>query len=159
MTTEGTPSLPAPPANATEAANRLGALTADKEWCEKLLAGNADAGREFRELSELAATGDDVNVAMAGRPPIPESGVLPNSDVVLMADMAAYLRELGFPEKATREFLSDKKMTAEHHAAAKQWKADAMSNKEFTQRYLAGDRAALRQMTAANAVLNSEIAT
>jgi hypothetical protein len=61
---------PAPPANSAEAGARLGALTADKAWSDKLLAGDVAATKEFYELTTMVADGSsDVELAMAGTLP------------------------------------------------------------------------------------------
>jgi hypothetical protein len=61
---------PAPPANAAEASSRLGTLTADKAWGDKLLAGDAATMKEFNSLTEMvAAGGDNVDRAISGALP------------------------------------------------------------------------------------------
>jgi hypothetical protein len=58
---------PAPPANATEASNRLGALVADKDWSARLMAGHSETTAEFHSLTAMVAEGgDDIDVAMSG---------------------------------------------------------------------------------------------
>ena len=73
-----------------------------------------------------------------------------------MAGTADLMRDLGFQPKAIAETLSDAKPTAEDIERARTWKASAMKNSEFANRYLAGDQDAQREMMAANIVLSSQ---
>jgi hypothetical protein len=59
----GTP--PAPPANAAEARTRLDALMVDKERGAKLLAGDAEVTREYRELRAKADNPDPADTVAA----------------------------------------------------------------------------------------------
>src|SRR5258705_13984252 len=89
----GTPGAPpAPPANAAEARTRLDGLVADKAFGARLLAGEADANREFRDLSSMAANVDDNTIAPALSG---EIGEFPDSGVKQMAATAGMLREIG----------------------------------------------------------------
>ncbi len=94
---------PAPPANATEARTRLDALLVDKDRGAKLLAGDAEVNREYRELRAKADNpdpADTVAVAMSGN-----VGELPDSEVALMANTAGMLREIGISEPVIEQTL------------------------------------------------------
>jgi hypothetical protein len=146
---------PAPPANATEASARLAALAADKDWSDKLLAGDVGATKEFHQLSELvAAGGSDVDMAMAGVTP---SGI-PDSSFRLMAASVPWLREMGISDGSIRQLLSDQKVSKEEHRLVSDFKARHMRDPEWTKKYLAGDMDARKLMTLCNIVMSVGIA-
>src|SRR6266403_5979409 len=88
----GPPGAPAaPPANAAEARSRLDALIADKDRGAKLLAGDAEVNREYRELRLKADNhdpADQVAVALSGN-----IGEMPDSTVKMLAETAGMLRD------------------------------------------------------------------
>ena len=57
---------PAPPTTPAEASSRLNQAQADTEWTKAFLGGNPARIREFNDWHELAAKGDNVDLAMAG---------------------------------------------------------------------------------------------
>jgi hypothetical protein len=69
-----TPPPPAPPTNSAEASARLGALSADKAWSDKLLAGDPYAAKEFSDLHVMIDAGDKVDSALAGLLQDPDGG-------------------------------------------------------------------------------------
>jgi hypothetical protein len=140
--------LPAPPATPAEASTRLTALKSDPAWRDQFLAGNGPQVKEFKNLSELAAKGDDVDMAMAG-----VSGQ--SSESRLLAATAEHLREMGFPPTAIRETISGKEPTPADVERARVWKTQIMKNPEWVKRYLSGDGDAQREMLAANILLSS----
>jgi hypothetical protein len=156
--TPGAPAIPAPPANATEASVRLGALSADKEWAGKLLAGDVAANREFQELSALVATGDKVDAAIAGIRPDIQDGVIPDSSTVLMTNVAADLRANGISDDSIRQVLTGQKVSKQERTLVETWKGQRMRDPAWTKLYLAGDPQAVRDMTLANIVISSEVA-
>jgi hypothetical protein len=157
--TPATPVVPPapspPPATPAEASARLSTLTADKDWAGKLLAGHGETTKEFHQLSELVAKGDNVDAAMAGVVPSLASGVIPDSGLLLMANVAADLRERGVSDGAIRELLSGQKAPPEAIAAVRAWKAEHMGDAEWTAKYLKGDALAVKQMTLAQIVLTN----
>jgi hypothetical protein len=159
MTTEGAPGAPpAPPANAAEASTRLGTLTADKEWTEKLLAGDAAAAREFHDLSTMVATGDKVDAAIAGIRPDIQDGIIPDSSAVLMTNVAATLRANGISDDAIRQVLTGQKVSKQERGLVETWKGQRMRDPEWVKAYLSGDPQAAKDMTLANIVMSSETA-
>lgn len=145
---------PAPPATPGEAATRLSTLSADAEWRGKFLAGNGPQVREWNELHQLAANGDNIDMAMAGK-------FLPggqSSEHIVQMETAAMMQELGIRSEIIRDALSDKHtVTRAEFEATKVWKADRMTDPEFTKRWLAGDREAKRKMMLADIILTGNV--
>lgn len=154
--TDTTTTTIAPPANAAEARALLDTRIADKDWGAKLLAGNSDVGREFRELSEKAGGVDPIDAAIAGIVPASENG-LRDSDAVMRANVATTLRELGIRDAVIRDHMTDRKYTAEEVAAVTQLKAERMSDREWTKKYLAGDAKAVKDMTLIHIILDAGV--
>jgi hypothetical protein len=139
------PVLPATPA---EAATRLTALKSDPAWRDQFLAGNGPQVKEFKNLSELAAKGDNVDMAMAG---ISEGGQ--SSDSHAMTEVAKMFRELAIRDEVTSQFLRGEKVTLHEFKLVENWKREQMGDPNFVKRYLEGDLKARQQMTIANTVL------
>jgi hypothetical protein len=143
---------PAPATTASEAIARLDTLRADKSWSEKLVTGDSAVTKEWNDLHHLAATGDDVDVALSGA--LPD---VPSSSVREMASTADMLRDAGFTPKAIREVLSNQEAPQADHDRAAAFKNQALKNPEFRKRWLGGDPDAAREMLAANAILSLPI--
>ncbi len=152
------PAAPAPPANATEAAARLGALSADKIWADRLLSGDGAATREFHQLSEMVANGDQIDMAMAGPLHSLASGVIPDSSLRVMSEGAAMLREKGLSDGTIRQLLSDQPVSVQEQEAAKVWMNEFRTDRERVRKYLEGDAGLGKQVTAAHILINSTIA-
>jgi hypothetical protein len=147
------PAPPAPPANAAEASARLGTLTADKAWSDKLLAGDPYAAKEFHALTTMVADGgDNVDRAMTGI--LPD---VPDSDLKHMSGTADMLRAIGISDGATRQTLSDHEVGQAEFDAVTAWKSQRMKSPEFVKQFLANEPDAVREMTLANIVLSSSI--
>ena len=135
-----------------EATAKLDQLKADPAWRDGFLSGGAPQGREYAELSELAAQGDKVAAAMAG---IEFPGPFQDSDHLQMMNTAELLRSMGFPPTAIRETLSGKEATQADVDLANAWKAQNLKSKEFVTRLMSGEPDAARQLMVANIILNS----
>jgi hypothetical protein len=146
---------PAPPANATEARTRLDALIADKDRGAKLLAGDAEANREFRDLSSMAANADASTIAQAMSG---EIGEFPDSKVKMMSETAGMLREIGVNEKIIEETLRGHEVSPDEYKLAEAWKARQMKDPVFVKAYLSGDAEARQKMTLAAIILSGGIA-
>jgi hypothetical protein len=146
---------PAPPANATEARAVLDSRLADREWGAKLLSGDVAANTEYRELRAKAdnpETADTVTVAMSG-----DIGIMPDSDMALLANMAGMLREHGLNERQVRETLEGREASQAEVDMARMWKNQNLKSKEFVARWLSGEPEAVRQMLVANIILTSPL--
>jgi hypothetical protein len=152
MTDLATP--PAPPANVAEATARLAARSADKDWGAKVLAGDADAKREWRDLTSMASGADDsmVAAAMSGN-----AGQMSDSRVRMMADTAGMLRGIGIREEIIGEVLKGHEVTAEEYKLTEAWKARQMKDPEFVKKFLNGDPEAREKMTLADIILSGNI--
>ena len=69
MTATANPPPPLAPATAADARCRLDVLTNDKTFADRLFSNDAEARREFAELSAKAAEADVVGEAIAGTTP------------------------------------------------------------------------------------------
>jgi hypothetical protein len=144
---------PTPPANAAEAAARLGTLQVNPEWTGLLLGGDAAATKEWHALHGLIASADDrVSSAMAGT--LPE---VPDSDHRLMSNTASLLRDLGVSEPTIQQTLEGREVTQQEYDAVVAWKTQHLRDKEWTKSLLAGDVEAVKQFTLANIVLSSTV--
>jgi len=135
---------PAPPANSTEARTRLDTLIADKNFGAKLVAGDADANREFRGLQNLAASTDDTTIAaaMSG-----EIGEFPDSGAKQMANTAAMLREIGIREEIIEQTLRGHEVSADEFRLVEAYKARLMKDPMFVKDFLSGNPEARQKMT------------
>lgn len=151
------PAPPAAPSNAAEASARLATLTADDGWRSKFFSGDVATAEEWKNLTTLVATGTGVDAAMAGVMPSSANGILPDANQNLMTQSAAWLRECGLSDGTIRQLLNDETVSAEEHAAAKQWRLEFLSDRERTAKWRAGDAALRKQVLAADIIINSEI--
>jgi hypothetical protein len=139
MTDAPTPGAPpAPPTNAAEASARLGALRQDKDWTDKLLAGGIQETAEWKDLHSLIATGDKVDMAIAGGAPDIQDGIIPDSSAVLMSNVAADLLEKGLSPTQIRVLLSEQKIPQSERDLVAALKGQKMRDGEFTKRYPLG---------------------
>jgi hypothetical protein len=148
-------SRPAPPANATEARARLDALIADKARGAKLVAGDAEVTREYRELRAKADNpdpADTVAAAMSGN-----LGEMPDSSVKMMAETAGMLREIGIREEVIADTLRGHEVSPNEYKLVEAWKARQMKDPVFVKAYLSGDPEARQKMTLAAIVLSGSI--
>ncbi|WP_426608977.1 hypothetical protein [Bradyrhizobium sp. McL0616] len=95
------PPATALPSTPTEAATRLDQLKADPKWASSFVGGGPAQLQEFRDLHEIVAKGDHVDVAMSGLHP-----EQPSSGHREMAGTAAMLRELGIDDRIIKETLT-----------------------------------------------------
>jgi hypothetical protein len=151
---------PAPPATPQEARAVLNARIADKDFCARLSAGNADATREWNTLQAKAAEPvDDVAAAMAGN--VAERahflGGIPDSGVKVMSETADMLREIGIREEIIEQTLRGHEVSALEMKQVEAWKARQMKDPVFVKAYLSGDPEARQKMTLAAIVLSGSI--
>jgi hypothetical protein len=66
---------------------------------------------------------------------------------------AADLREIGVGDLAIRQVFEKRPVSRAEHDAVKALKADRLSDKEWRAKFLAGDRAAVRDMALMNIVI------
>jgi hypothetical protein len=146
---------PAPPANAAEARTRLDALIVDKDKGAKLLAGDAEVNREYRELRAKADNpdpADTVAAAMTGN-----LGAMPDSEVALMANTAGMLREIGVRESIIEETLRGHVVTEQEYKLVEAWKARQLRDPVFVKAFLSGGAEECHKMTLAAIVLSGGI--
>jgi hypothetical protein len=146
---------PAPPANAAEARTRLDALLADRDQGAKLLAGDSEVTRNYRDLRAMADNPDPADVvaaAMSGN-----VGELPDSEVALMANTAGLLRDIGVRESIIEETLRGHVVTEQEYKLVEAWKARQMRDPVFVKAFLSGDAEARTKMTLAAIVLSGGI--
>lgn len=154
--TEATPGAdPAPPSTPSEAATRLAEAKNNPEWRDGLLAGNPKHLNEFKTLHELIDRGDNYDLAMAGEY---APGEVQSSDHVQNIGVASLFREVGIRDEIIRDVLAGTHtVTKEEYAKVKQFKADKMTDPEWTKRLNAGDIEAKRQFHLMHIVLTGDI--
>ena len=145
---------PVVPTNAVEARGRLDTLIADKDWGAKLLAGDTNANREFRDLQNMADKSDDSAIATALSGNL---GDMPSSSVKLMANTAGVLRDIGIKEGVIEEVLKGHEVSAEEYKLTEVWKARQMKDPVFVRSYLSGEPEAREKMTLADIILSGGI--
>jgi hypothetical protein len=135
---------PAAPTNAVEARGRLDTLIADKDWGAKLLAGDTNANREFRDLQNMADKSDDsaIAVAMSGN-----IGDMPDSRLRMMAETAGMLRDIGIKERIIEDVLQGHMVTAEEAKMVSAYKERLMRDPTHVRAFLSGDQEARQKMT------------
>jgi hypothetical protein len=146
---------PAPPANAAEARTRLDALLADRDQGAKLLVGDSEVTRNYRDLRAMADNPDPADVvaaAMSGN-----VGELPDSEVALMANTAGLLRDIGVRESIIEETLRGHVVTDQEYKLVEAWKARQMRDPVFVKAFLAGGAEERQKMTLAAIVLSGGI--
>jgi hypothetical protein len=140
-----------------QAAARLAQLQSDPAWVDKFLAGSGQQQREFAQLSEIAASGDEIPDG-----PFETVDAVSNPSALSRAAYAALmdgLREQGLPEKAEAHIravdagLSDYAPTQGDGAAFKQALDRLLKDPAVGQRYLAGDVATVNQINNMNRVV------
>jgi hypothetical protein len=150
------PVPPALPATPQEARTRLDGLIKDREFGARLVAGDADANREFRELQAKADAvdpADQVAVAMSGK----DLGELPDSSTKEMAAAADMLREIGIREEIIEQTLRGHEVTEHEYKLVEAWKARQMKDPVFVKAFLSGDADARQKMTLAAIVLSGGV--
>jgi hypothetical protein len=145
---------PAAPTNAVEARGRLDTLIADKDWGAKLLAGDTNASREFRDLQNMADKSDDsvTSTAMAGN-----LGPVPDSQVKMLAETADFLRTIGIKEQIIAEVLQGHMVSAEEFKLVEAWKSRQMRDPVFVKAFLSGESEPREKMALADIVLSGGI--
>jgi hypothetical protein len=142
-----------PPSTPAEATARLDQLKSDPAWRDGFLSGGPQ-GREYQELSALAAKGDKADAAMAG---VMANTPFQDSSHIEMIHATTMFRELGILDATIRQTLTDHEVTQQEHDVVAQWKADRMRNSEYVKKWLAGEGEQAREMMLANIVLTSSI--
>jgi hypothetical protein len=148
-----TPAAPAPPATPSEAASRLAVLREDKTFGEKLLSADAPTLAEFRSLTKLIASGDDIDLAMSGDPNLPDSGGDGKLSLAKVAGAIPDLRDSGLSDGVIRELLSGRQSTPEELTAVKRLQTMRHSDPTWVKAYLSGQFEQVRESRLMSAVL------
>ena len=144
---------PAPPATPAEAATRLDQLKTDPAWMKAFLAGAGETVKQFQDLHQMIAKGDEVDAAMAGV--LPE---LRTSQFMEMIGTASMLRETGIRDEIIKDVLAGThQVTKAEYDATVRWKADHLSNAEWGKRLTSGDNEARRELALANIIITGGI--
>jgi len=149
--TPGAP--PAPPSTPAEAATQLAQLKADPNFVKPFLAGGPSQLKQFKDLHELIDCGDNYDLAIAGQL---APGEVQSSDHLQNIGAASMLT--GVRPEIVRDVLAGTHtVTAEEYAKVKQFKADRMTDKDWSARLLAGDSEAKREFHLMNIILSGDI--
>jgi hypothetical protein len=153
---------PADPKDAAAARARLDHLTSDAAWRDRLMQGDIATKKEWTALTETIAVGDPIDAVMAGVNPAGNTQIdFSGGNAASYADQVKAVPELrsaGMGDDVIKQVLSDQPVSRAEYDAVKSWHDGALRDQDFTRRYLAGDREAVRQMTLASVVLSSDIA-
>jgi hypothetical protein len=147
---------PTPPSTPAEAATRLDQLKQDPAWSQSFLHGQPAPMKEYKGLRALIDESDDVAVdmAMAG-----EHLGMNTPEHIEMIGAASMLRDAGVQPEIVREVLAGTHtVTKEEFAKVKQFKADKMTDPDWTKRLLSGDSEATRQFHLMNIILTGKVA-
>jgi hypothetical protein len=156
---------PAPSATPTDsigAKARLSALAADPDWSKAFFSGDQTARAEFTRLTAQVAAGNPTADALAGAGPAEtfelETTVAGELNTRNRADAVAGLRELGMDNQTVLQAIDGAAVSAHEVAMARQAKTMRLSDKTWTDRYLAGGLAEKREMGLLNVILSGAAA-
>jgi hypothetical protein len=131
----GAPAAPAAPLTYDAAVARKAELFSQPNWASRYLNGDAEARREFGEITQALTLG--------------------------APDPARTARELGaaglrgfLKAHHVDEYVNQESVTAEIHEEAVEMRKSLMRDKQFVAQYLDGDRAARQKMSLLAIVLN-----
>jgi hypothetical protein len=143
------------PATPAEAGARLDSLLATPEWASQLTSGSGPHVREFSDLMAAKSGTDRLGQIIAGTAEVPMIETVTAGQLSTYNQMlsAADLREIGVSDSAIRQLFEGKPVSRVEHDAVKALKADRLSDKEWRAKYLANDRAAVRDMALMNTVI------
>ena len=151
----GTPGAPAaPPASPAEATARLDQLKSNPEWGKRWIEGGSQEAREYRDLTELAAKGDKVDLAMAG---VMADAPFQDSGHLQMIAATKMFRELGIGDATIKQTLENHEVTQQEHDVVASWKAARLKDSAWVKAWLSGEGEQARDMMLANIVLSSNI--
>ena len=153
MTESYTPG--ATPATPAEASARLDTLAKNSDWASGVLTGSGPHVREFQELVAKKSGGDKLDQILTGtiEPPLFETVMPGELSTRNVMTSVADLREIGLEDATIRQVVEGKPVSRAEHDAVKALKADRLSDKEWRAKFLAGDRAAVRDMALMNIVI------
>lgn len=147
----------APPATAAEATARLAELGSDPAWRDSFLAGSAEKGREFRELTALVSSGkpdEKIEAAMIGLTP---PGGMSDYDLTQMTETVAHLRGSGIEDAVIKSALKGDPISREEFRLAEAWRDAHMRDTGWARKLFDGDVEAKRQLGLVSIILSSPI--
>lgn len=143
---------------AVAASQRLAELQATPGWRDLLFSGNAQANKEFRELSAAAAGARDVDLALASF--VPPGHINTGNGPGLQDQIVAVgeLRAAGLDEQVIREIFDGVPADGKPYNAAtveyvRALRTQKMADASWAQRVLSGDTAARRELHLMSIVL------
>jgi hypothetical protein len=152
------PAPSATPGDSIGAKARLSALAADPDWSKAFFSGDQAARAEFTRLTAQVAAGNPTADALAGAKPSEtfelETTVAGQLNTRNRADAVAGLRELGLGDDVVAQAIDGASVSPHEVAMARQAKAMRLSDKAWTDRYLAGGIAEKREMGLLNVILS-----
>lgn len=133
-----------------QAQAQLSALTSNAEWAGKLMSADPGARSDFDRLTKVVAGVSNLDIAKttsadADQPFTTTSGneLSPAKVRTAIGDLA----EIGLDHVSIEQILTDHRLPPEKYEQARQEYQARVTNKEFIERYLAGDARAKREMT------------
>jgi hypothetical protein len=158
MRLDAHPPAPLVPTTPAEARARLNALTSNKEWGARLVAGHIEEGREFARLSELADQADQVTDAINNT--TPESfaietigpGELNSRDRATTVEM---FRDAGLTDDVINQAMRGGEVSRAEYMAAKALKSARLGDEAWVARWSKGGWAEQREMLHINTIVSS----
>ena len=151
---------PAPinPTTPHEARARIDALTDNKEWGARWLAGGIAEHKEYQRLSELADQADEVKDAIAGAAPEAPLIQTLGPDELSTRNLASAVdmfRDEGLDNSTIQQALRGGEVSRSEYLAAKAMKSARLGDKAWTERWLAGGWNEGREMLLINTIVSS----
>jgi hypothetical protein len=160
MQIDAHPPAPLDPTTPQDARRRLDALTSNKEWGARWVAGGMAERKEYERLSELANQTDEVKQAIAGTTPEPNLIETVGPNEISSRDLASAVetfRNAGLPDDVINQGMRGGKVSRAEYMAAKALKSARHGDAAWTDRWLKGGWAEGREQWLLNIVLTSEI--
>ena len=149
------------PTPAQEATEQLNALTQDKAWGAKLLAGDVATTRQYNALVEKSASAEDrIQAAIDGKSSPLMFETTDDERPMSSRDLAtavSWMRDDGLSDKTIKRALTDGAIPAEEQRQAKITLSNLMGNKEWAAKLFAGDVSTRRDFVLLSLQANSRV--
>jgi hypothetical protein len=150
------------PTNGAEARARLQTLTQNRQWTEKLIAGDATTKAEYESLTKMVAESDDRLKGVLDGTAAPQMMELTSPENPLstreLQTWVDDLRAIGVPEEMIRGYATNQPITRELRAFAERRDRELRGDAAWKQRLLAGGKLERAQSAGLDILLLSPVA-
>ena len=140
-----------------QAGAKLAELLKNPDWRDRYLKGAGPAVKEHNSLAQKKSEGGDrLDRIVAGtEEPAWFETISPANPVSTsnLIKTASWFRDIGFNDQQIRQVLSGERVSRAEYEAIKLWRADRIGDREWTERLLAGDHQATRELLLASTVI------